>query len=193
MIVMRVAFIGAAAISVFRMVAIRAQWFAYWSGSFYQRPWFRFDSILLGCAIALLFCDSIGTDRFRANFSGPAIPVVIWPSILAWSVWGESLTQVGYLTIQTVLALLLLVHLLLCKESLYLQAFSHPIAAWVGRLSYSLYLWQQLFTIQRFPSWGGLRSFPFNIVVSLLFAVGSYFLVERPFLRLKDRFGHLDE
>jgi peptidoglycan/LPS O-acetylase OafA/YrhL len=191
-IVMRVALIGAAAITFFRMVAIRSEWFDYWSGPFYQRPWFRFDSILLGCGIALLLCDSIKIDRFRAYFSRSALPIVIWPSVLAWSVWGESFTRVGYLTIQMVLASLILVNLLLSRESLYLLAFSHPISGWVGRLSYSLYLWQQLFTTESYPLWGGLRVFPFNVIVSLVLAAVSYFLIEKPFLKLKDRIGHVD-
>jgi peptidoglycan/LPS O-acetylase OafA/YrhL len=53
---------------------------------------------------------------------------------------------------------------------------------WVGTISFSLYLWQQIFTT-------GEPILPFLIGVPVLFAVAtlSYYGVERPFLRLKDR------
>jgi peptidoglycan/LPS O-acetylase OafA/YrhL len=191
-IVLQAAFFGAAAISVFRTVAIQAEWFEYGNGTFYLRPWFRFDSILLGCGMALLLCDSPKIDRYRAYFSGSLIPLVVWPSLLAWSIWGESLSHVWYLTIQMALAAPILLNLVLSKESRYFLTFSHPIGAWAGRLSYSLYLWQQLFTIFKYPQAGGLRVFPLNIVASIALAGISYFVIEKPFLKLKDRFGYRD-
>jgi len=55
----------------------------------------------------------------------------------------------------------------------------------IGTLSYSLYLWQQIFLNRR----GGsvLQSFPLNLVLAGLAALASYYLVERPFLRLRVR------
>jgi peptidoglycan/LPS O-acetylase OafA/YrhL len=58
---------------------------------------------------------------------------------------------------------------------------------WVGRVSYSWYLWQQPFVVTRWAGWGVLHSFPVDVVVSLALAVLSQRFVERPFLRLKDR------
>lgn len=59
-------------------------------------------------------------------------------------------------------------------------------AAFLGVLSYSLYLWQQLFLNRASQSlW---CSFPLNACCVMAAALGSYFLVEKPFLRLKRRF-----
>lgn len=58
----------------------------------------------------------------------------------------------------------------------------------VGVLSYSLYLWQQLFLIQGRPPYSMLQTFPANLVLVFVVAGASYVLVEQPFLRLKDRF-----
>lgn len=57
--------------------------------------------------------------------------------------------------------------------------------AFVGVLSYSLYLWQQLF-LDRYGAamW---NVFPINVCLTFLFALASYKLVERPFLQLKER------
>jgi peptidoglycan/LPS O-acetylase OafA/YrhL len=61
-----------------------------------------------------------------------------------------------------------------------------PIAT-VGTLSYSIYLWQQLFFNQYADSW--VTRFPVNLAATLLVAWTSYTLIERPFLKLKDWFA----
>ena len=61
-----------------------------------------------------------------------------------------------------------------------------PVAA-LGVLSYILYLWQRPFLIPVYegnPDW---HSFPFNLAGSLLAALISYCLIERPFLKLRAR------
>ncbi len=55
----------------------------------------------------------------------------------------------------------------------------------IGTLSYSLYLWQQLFLNASASS--GLNAFPLNIGLAFVAACFSYYLVERPFLRLRNR------
>jgi len=53
--------------------------------------------------------------------------------------------------------------------------------AWVGRISYSFYLWQQWFSYSHPPK-------PFYFVFfALALACASYYLVEQPMLRLRDR------
>lgn len=55
----------------------------------------------------------------------------------------------------------------------------------VGWMSYSLYLWQQPFLNR--ASDAAFAAFPLNILLALLAAVASYFLIERPSLRLRKR------
>ena len=56
----------------------------------------------------------------------------------------------------------------------------------LGKISYSLYIWQQLFlgTIQRPLPLGILQTFPLNIVAVFACAATSYYLLERPFIRI---------
>jgi peptidoglycan/LPS O-acetylase OafA/YrhL len=51
----------------------------------------------------------------------------------------------------------------------------------LGIISYSLYLWQQLFTV---TAW---LAFPLNVVVIFLLAECSYWLIERPSVKLRNR------
>lgn len=60
--------------------------------------------------------------------------------------------------------------------------------AYVGLLSYSLYLWQQLFVNR--SATVAVASFPLNMVLAITLAVLSYYLVERPMLRLRVRVEH---
>ena len=60
------------------------------------------------------------------------------------------------------------------------------LAVYLGTLSYSLYLWQELWIVQR-GGQGSLQSFPFNVAMAFGCAVLSYYLVEKPILRLRDR------
>jgi peptidoglycan/LPS O-acetylase OafA/YrhL len=55
----------------------------------------------------------------------------------------------------------------------------------VGVLSYSLYLWQQLFLNRRGSSI--VQSFPLNLLLVALAALASYHAIEQPFLRLRLR------
>lgn len=55
----------------------------------------------------------------------------------------------------------------------------------IGLLSYSLYLWQQLFT---YKSDMFINKTPYNFIFLILASLFSYYIIEKPFLKLKDRF-----
>jgi peptidoglycan/LPS O-acetylase OafA/YrhL len=57
--------------------------------------------------------------------------------------------------------------------------------AFVGVLSYSLYLWQQLFLNRNSSAWS--NTFPQNLCFAVAAALGSYFLLEKPLLKLRHR------
>jgi len=59
------------------------------------------------------------------------------------------------------------------------------LALWMGTLSYSLYLWQNPFLNRDIVS--PFTSYPVNFVLALCAATFSYYVVERPFLTLKDK------
>jgi peptidoglycan/LPS O-acetylase OafA/YrhL len=187
---LRVAAMVALAISVFRMTAIHFRWYDYASSVFYERSWFRFDSILIGCAIALALSHSANLHKIRSYFTWPGSNVLLWAGVIAWTIWGQAKTHVWYLTVQTIFAALILMNLILSKGTIYLTVFNHPVARWLGRISYSWYLWQQLFTVFPVPPWLGMRTFPVNVGISLLLAISSHKFIESPFLQWKERIGH---
>jgi peptidoglycan/LPS O-acetylase OafA/YrhL len=62
--------------------------------------------------------------------------------------------------------------------------------AFVGVLSYSLYLWQQLFLNRDSTQW--MNAFPQNLLFAISAALVSYLLLERPLLKLRHRLRVID-
>lgn len=65
------------------------------------------------------------------------------------------------------------------------RTLNFKVMCWLGAISYSLYLWQQPFLAP--VEMRLVQNFPACLILSLVFALLSYHLVERPFLRLRDR------
>lgn len=55
----------------------------------------------------------------------------------------------------------------------------------IGTISYSLYLWQQIFTLPGGSGW--IFRFPINIFLIFTCALGSYYLIEKPSLRIRQK------
>jgi peptidoglycan/LPS O-acetylase OafA/YrhL len=55
----------------------------------------------------------------------------------------------------------------------------------IGVLSYSLYVWQQLFLNRGSGAW--INAFPQNLCLTVVTALASYYLLEKPFLKLRRR------
>lgn len=59
---------------------------------------------------------------------------------------------------------------------------------YIGVLSYSIYLWQQIFIFGEF-TWLP-DSISLRLLLTLLMALFSYYLIEKPFLKLKSKFSN---
>jgi peptidoglycan/LPS O-acetylase OafA/YrhL len=81
------------------------------------------------------------------------------------------------------------------REGLSYKLLNLGLIQWIGRLSYSLYIWQQLVMLHKqfrlIPdNWSvakWLGSFPQNVVMAFVLATLSYYCLEKPFLSLKNR------
>ena len=72
-----------------------------------------------------------------------------------------------------------------CTHNFWFAFLNFKWISQIGILSYSLYLWQEIFFS---PKLGVLSLFPLNILCIFSAACLSYWLIERPFLRLKSRY-----
>ena len=147
----------------------------------------RLDTIMFGCALALLWREERFT-RWLDNLLHPALftlsvlYIVILAPCLSARFQARYDWTVGY-TLQGALISILLLYVVKKPASLPGRILNLRLIRHVGVISYGLYLWQQLFT--------GPRTFlfPLNLVAIFACAELSYFLVERPAFRLRDMIG----
>ena len=141
---------------------------------------FRIDGLLCGCLMAIFLQEENVKRVVRKVFSTPVwlLLLVVFAGLIYWA------------GIRTLLAESIIIPLLLAGTMLTPQALPGRIlewkpVRWVGRISYSLYLWQQIFLLCPVDH-GPLRplvQFPLNLVTVFFCATCSYYLLERPMLR----------
>lgn len=69
----------------------------------------------------------------------------------------------------------------------YHKFFELTFLRWIGRISYSLYLWQQLFLVENNSKLQELelvQSLPINLILTFAAACFSYYLIERKFIKM---------
>jgi len=152
------------------------------------------DSIMAGCVLAFLARESLppalASMLKRKTFLASALIFLLVVSpLLAHRFHGLYLATVGY-TLDAVGAAVLIWHVSVVAPGTSLaRVLSVPPLVFIGRLSYSWYLWQQLFLTPLNHTWSG--SFPDGILCSFSAALGSHYLIEQPCLRLKRKFQPL--
>lgn len=88
---------------------------------------------------------------------------------------------------RTILIQLMLLSSILNPKNIWTWILENPIMSWIGRLSYSLYIWQQFF----FPrqdfiitklSW--IQKLPLNIIGVFVISYLCHQFIEKPCIRL---------
>ena len=151
------------------------------------------DALMFGCLLALYQLRTLpaGTAAlprmdWRHRLGALAAIYAVW--MFSHHGWLGPLTVPFSGTVQSAALAVLIASYLIPDASLGFRWLNTSWMRWVGVLSYSLYLWQQLFLYPRQATWMVVQQFPLNLVVMLAAAVLSYYTVESAFLRLKDRF-----
>ena len=162
---------------------IRVLFLLLWGRPGLEHPFPVFmDALAMGCAVSLLEPQ---LRRFQTALASrwflfvPGLTFLL-PLIQFWN--SRVYQTIGLSALHLGIALSLR-HMMERRYSL----LNSPPVMWVGGISYSLYLWQQLF-LNRW-SISPWAAFPLNLVVSLLLAAASYYLVEQPSLKLRERFS----
>ncbi|WP_343531518.1 acyltransferase [Pedobacter sp.] len=103
--------------------------------------------------------------------------------------FGIILLPAGDFILNTCIAYMILFSIL--KNTAVYKILNTSIVISIGILSYSIYIWQQLFLIpyKTYAAWSEYFFFPFNLVVIGIVAYLSYHYLEKPFLKLKQRFS----
>ena len=154
------------------------------------------DSLAIGCLLSV-FLGFHGVAIEKIVRKKSVILVFIGVLLVMLPLVLTRLLKLGVLTVPfgvtcnaMGIALLILVSLIRPDLACFRWLQWRPVVA-VGVISYSLYLWQQLFCTSAkdyglsFTPW--FLSFPFWIFASACAAIISYNFIEKPFIRLKAR------
>ncbi len=150
----------------------------------------RLDSIVAGCLLAYVFhSPALLTFRRpdgRADAIRWAAAVVLVGSLVGLTATGFFEVAIRATVKAAVIAGLVSYVVTRPASGPGRLLNARPMVA-LGTLSYSLYLWQQPFLDSTGPL--AMSRWPASLPLAFACAVASHLLVERPFLRLKDRLG----
>lgn len=143
------------------------------------------DALAVGCLMQLwgkqIMATRVGRAVIGAGWAGPLLFVL---SMIV----SAGNRRTGWLThdaVTNVACGMFILHCVHHPDTWLGRLLNARTLVYVGTLSYSLYLWQQLFIDRNSASWP--HAFPVNLVFAGAAALVSYYLVERPFLRLRHR------
>jgi peptidoglycan/LPS O-acetylase OafA/YrhL len=92
-------------------------------------------------------------------------------------------------TLTSICSALLIVSVSHFKTGLY-DFLNRRFLIYIGILSYSIYIWQELFFANELGFW---TLIPVNLLCIFIVANISFYLVEKPILRLKSRFVNVSK
>jgi peptidoglycan/LPS O-acetylase OafA/YrhL len=159
----------------------------FWQDYFYAiRPLIKFQPIAIGSLVAsLMFTTKYSFEKY-ANLVTKLIVLGLAIAFYKLALPAE-LNRLLFAFFMSVFLVLNLYK----KRDLVFFILNSRLMNQVGLMSYSLYIWQQLFTLNNMP-WRNAFPYGDNIFVNLvlLFMVSyiSYYYYERRFLKLKAKF-----
>ena len=145
------------------------------------------DSILIGCLGALIE----KTEKLKSVFVHylnnkwlicfTLIFLFVVSPILSVSYGGSYHLPFG-ISLDNIFILILLFWIMYVP-TLFSKFLDHKVMVHIGMLSYSLYVWQQIFLTNIHKYW--FNSFPQNLIIVFIVGFFSYYVIEKPILGLK--------
>jgi peptidoglycan/LPS O-acetylase OafA/YrhL len=140
----------------------------------------RLDSLFWGCAVAITIANA-RERRLLERFLTP----LNW-GVLALIVCIGNFWRLKFSLVWIPVALPFLIAGTMLNPHWYIsRLLDHPVLVWIAKISYGLYIWQELFLVgghERVKFMGILQVFPFNFIASFTLGALSWYFFEKPLL-----------
>lgn len=171
----------AAAVTLWRFVDLRLQLINIPGSLYYQHTDWVIDGLLWGCFLALLM-----RERNRVFILSRLTAMPLW-LVLLFAYCVLCVYEIPLrAALEAMIIPLLLVGTVLHPQWRISRLLESTLFVWIGRLSYSLYIWQSALFLGPDKVHSGLQVFPLNVIALTAVAFASYYLIEKPLVR----FGH---
>ncbi len=166
-----------------------------WQGYFYEAFDTRADHLMMGCLLALLLHDGYLPGlfrRLRRVWVSVVTVALLVVSVALGETYGSGYRDIIGFALDPLLIAAIIVQAMALRESPAWSWLNWRPVRYLGALSYSIYLYQQVIVEpakKLLASQGVAVQLAGVLVAVVLAAAASYHLVECPFLRLKDRIG----
>ena len=142
------------------------------------------DTIATGCILAGYKNDLLSRPWFRKIMDSRMFFLV---PLAAFALNMKSGGRLRWALLETLINIL--IALCVCRATIHTddvvgRVLNSRILVFVGILSYSLYLWQQLFINRTSSFW--TERFPQNLIFAFCAALVCHYAIEKPFLSLRD-------
>ena len=163
----------------------------------WQRSYFgsdmRGDALLVGCLVGLLFAWGV-LPRVSHRIAGMLLYISM-PGFLFLNLtsgYEDPFLYLGGLTLFAAVVGIGVAYLMGQPHERVISVLSWKPLVWVGSVSFGIYLWHWAMFYMVAHSgieWPSLPGVALGIAATALVATFSYYVIERPFLKLKDRWS----
>lgn len=176
----------ALSIPLWRFVKLRLHLAIIPDSLYYQHTDWVIDGLLWGCAMALLMRDENWRRKFLEIITFP-----VWLLLLAIFILVCVYPLPLRAMFEAIVIPMLLIGTIQHPKWFVSKVLEFQPMRWIGRISYSLYIWQSVLFVSRTRIPTGLQIFPLNIVVLLAIACFSYYCIERPLIKRGHQYSSL--
>ena len=187
-----------------RSILIAAMFFASWAwrlhllsgGASWNRLYngldCRADMLLAGCLLASLWHAGYLNfwDRWRPLSEALVVIACIGIAVMCgWGDWEKAPLYLWQYPLVALAAVIVILEIAAARGGLFSRALNTRWLVWPGKISYGIYLWHYpvIALLDKVVVNKNLKALT-AALLTMMFAVISWYAVERPFLRLKRRF-----
>lgn len=152
------------------------------------------DALMVGCALGIIVASNLIQESARGILSrilrmASPVSVGILAGICKIAFWYAPIMFYWLYFIIEILTAIIILDCIINKDSMINRILSLKGLVWVGTISYGLYLWHYpVFAVMKQFRFDWVRVITLGSAITFAATTLSFYLLEKPFLRLKKKF-----